>query len=152
MPPKRRRPKTSKAQQPENADQQHDDDRELFERRGDRQEGHAVVEQPEHDHDDEQLNQIHPSPTYARRSQKQLPLFGCDVCGARCSRCGDPLRESIEHYRALCCMCILAKTIGGHAWDEDPEPKRVHLQTWLSTHATLPGDGGHTEETREAAP
>lgn len=46
--------------------------------------------------------------------------------------CGRALVEHIEHYRGTCCMCILRRTIEGHRWDEDPEPKRAHLRRWLA--------------------
>jgi hypothetical protein len=62
---------------------------------------------------------------------RQLSLtFGDPTCA-----CGRELLEHIEHYRRLCCMCVLAKTIAGHVWSEDPEPKRAHLQRWLEERA-----------------
>lgn len=61
---------------------------------------------------------------------EQLTLqFGSPTCA-----CGRELMEHIEHYRALCCMCILRACWGNpdRFSHEDPEHKRAHLRAWLA--------------------
>jgi hypothetical protein len=55
----------------------------------------------------------------------------------RACECGRALVEHVEHYRGLCCMCILRRTSEGHVWSEDPEPKRAHLQRWLAQRGAV---------------
>lgn len=55
--------------------------------------------------------------------QLELDLEDVPACA-----CGRPLVEHIEHYRKVCCMCILRSRI---EWNENPVPKLEHLRRWL---------------------